>query len=50
MSKRESRITYPFPLRPDLVVELRVPEDLKQSEARRLAAFIETLALGLPHE
>ena len=39
------RITYPFPLRPDLVVELRVPEDLKQSEARRLAAFIETLAL-----
>ena len=36
-------ITYPYPLRPGLVVQINLPPDLRSTEARRLAAFIESL-------
>lgn len=37
-------ITYPFPLRRGLTVKVSLPEDLSSSEARRLSAFLMTLA------
>jgi hypothetical protein len=37
-------LTHQFPLRPNLVARLVLPTDLKRDEARRLAAFIATLA------
>ncbi len=37
-------LTHQFPLRPNLVARLVLPTDLKKDEARRLAAFIATLA------
>lgn len=36
-------ITYPYPLRPDMIVQLSLPPDLRGTEARRLAAFVESL-------
>lgn len=44
-------VTYPFPVRQGVMGELRLPADLRRTEARRIAAFVETLAsedLALP--
>jgi hypothetical protein len=38
-------ITYPFPLRQGVLASLDLPPDLTPREARRLAAFIESLAI-----
>ena len=38
-------ITYPFPLRPGLVVSVTLPADMTKHEAGRLGAFLESLAL-----
>jgi hypothetical protein len=38
-------IVYPFPLRPDTIVQLQLPRDLKTREAARIAAFITSLAI-----
>lgn len=37
-------LTHSFPLRPDFFARVSLPTDLKRDEARRLAAFIATLA------
>jgi hypothetical protein len=42
---RASTIDYPFPLRPGMVVSLKLPVDLTRPEAKRLAGFIDSLAL-----
>jgi hypothetical protein len=42
---RASTIDYPFPLRPGMVVTLKLPVDLTRPEAKRLAGFIDSLAL-----
>ena len=42
---RATIIEYPFPLRRGLVVGLRLPADLTRPEAKRLAAFIDSLAI-----
>ena len=34
---------YPFPLRPDCLVRLTLPNDLSLTEVRRLQAFLLTL-------
>lgn len=45
-SVRASTIDYPFPLRPGHVVYLnKLPVDLTRSEAKRLAGFIDSLAV-----
>ena len=36
-------ITFPFPLRPGLVVTLLLPDDLTAAEAERVATFVRTL-------
>ena len=36
-------IEYPFPLRSDCTVFLRLPKDLRLNEARRIARWLETL-------
>ncbi len=38
-------ITYPFPLRHGVLASLELPPDLTRREARRLTAFIESLAI-----
>jgi hypothetical protein len=38
-------IVYPFPLREGRIVRLILPPDLKASEAKRLSAFVATLAV-----
>jgi hypothetical protein len=38
-----SSLVHTLPLRPDLVVRLRLPADLTASEARRLTRFIDAL-------
>lgn len=38
-------VEYPFPLRSGQIARLILPRDLKASEAKRLAAFIATLAV-----
>ncbi|MCC6224804.1 MAG: hypothetical protein IT195_00180 [Microthrixaceae bacterium] len=38
-------ITYPFPLRQGVLASVELPPDLTRREARRLAAFIEALAI-----
>ena len=38
-------IKYPFPIRPGLQGTVTLPEDLTIREARRVAAFVATLAL-----
>ncbi len=43
--RRASTIDYPFPLRPGMVVTLKLPVDLTRPEAKRLAGFIDSLAL-----
>ncbi|MBX3390262.1 MAG: hypothetical protein KF691_12510 [Phycisphaeraceae bacterium] len=40
-----SGLEYEFPLRPDLIVRVvNLPRDLKQAEAKRLAAFLHSIA------
>lgn len=39
-------IEYPFPVRPGFVARLLLPTDLTESEAKRLAAFLDALALA----
>lgn len=39
-------LSFPFPMREDLTITIsNIPRDLKISEARRLSAFLETLAV-----
>lgn len=38
-------IKYPFPIRPGLQGTITLPEDLTMREAKRIAAFVSTLAL-----
>lgn len=38
-------ITYPFPVRQGVVARISLPRDLKTAEARRLASFIESIAM-----
>lgn len=38
-------ITYPFPIRPGVQGKISLPEDLTMREAKRIAAFVSTLAL-----
>lgn len=40
-----SGLSLAFPLRPDFLAQVVIPRDLKSDEAKRLAAFIATLAL-----
>jgi hypothetical protein len=42
---RSPLIEYPFPLRPGVRAILTLPEDLTDAEAKRLARFVETLAV-----
>jgi hypothetical protein len=42
---RSGSLEYPFPLRQGLVVKLHLPADLTRPEAKRLAAFIDALAV-----
>ncbi|MGP8248812.1 MAG: hypothetical protein ACLQNU_02575 [Candidatus Dormibacteria bacterium] len=39
-------VVYPFPVRPDLFAELKLPADLSVDEARRLGRFLEAVALN----
>ena len=39
----DDRVTYPFPLRPDMLVELRIPRTLRPQDYERLCAFLLTL-------
>jgi hypothetical protein len=39
---------YPFPLRPGFFAQLHLPADLQKSEAQRLCAFINSLAVDPP--
>ena len=38
-------ITYPYPLRPNVVLSLGLPADLTQKEVQRLSAFLHSLAM-----
>ena len=38
-------LTYPFPLRPGVVVTLSLPTDLTSGESARLARFLDALAI-----
>ena len=39
-------VVYPFPVRPDVFAELKLPADLTIDEALRLGAFLKALALS----
>ncbi len=41
-------IVYPFPVRPDVFAELKLPADLTVDEALRLSAFLKAVALSEP--
>lgn len=41
-------VVYPFPVRPDVFAELKLPADLTVDEAVRLSAFLKALALSEP--
>lgn len=43
-------ITYPFPVRSGVVARLVLPRDLRATEARRLSAFLQSLAIDEPKE
>jgi hypothetical protein len=42
--QKPGMIALPFPIRPDLLARIEVPIDMKTDEAKRLSAFIMTLA------
>jgi hypothetical protein len=42
---RSGTIEYPFPLRPGMVVTLKLPVDLTKQESKRLSGFIDSLAV-----
>lgn len=44
MATNAASLSLVFPLRPDFLVQVTVPRDLKTDEARRLGAFLLTLA------
>lgn len=44
----DGMISYPFPLRNDVDVELVLPRDLTPEEAKRLVAFVNALAIEEP--
>jgi hypothetical protein len=37
-------VTYPYPVRPGLLAQLKLPANLTAKEATRLAKFVESLA------
>lgn len=39
-------VVYPFPVRPDVFAELKLPADLTVDEASRLSAFLKAVALS----
>src|SRR5439155_21748819 len=39
-------VVYPFPVRPDVFAELKLPADLTLDEANRLSAFLKAVALA----
>lgn len=39
-------VVYPFPVRPDVFAELKLPADLTVDEALRLSAFLKAVALS----
>jgi hypothetical protein len=39
-------VVYPFPVRPDVFAELKLPADLTAEEALRLGAFLKAIALS----
>ena len=41
-------IQYPFPIREGVVASLTLPTNLRKTEAKRLAAFLESLAVEEP--
>lgn len=41
-------VVYPFPVRPDVFAELKLPADLTVDEALRLSAFLKAVALSEP--
>lgn len=41
-------VSYPFPIRPGMLAQISLPADLTKAEAKRLAAFVESLALDEP--
>ncbi len=41
-------VVYPFPVRPDVFAELKLPADLTLDEASRLGAFLKAVALSDP--
>jgi hypothetical protein len=38
-------VSYPFPIRPGLLAQISLPADLSKAEAKRLAAFVKSLAM-----
>jgi hypothetical protein len=42
-------VVYPFPVRPDVFAELKLPADLTVDEAMRLSAFLKAVALSDPN-
>lgn len=45
VAREVQMLTYPFPLGSNRLAQLELPSDLRSEEARRLAAFVQTLAL-----
>ncbi len=43
-------VTYPFPVRSGVMAEIVLPADLSSSEANRLAAFLESVAIDEPRQ
>jgi hypothetical protein len=43
-------IEYPFPLRPGLIVTLRLPDDMTDREAERLGNHLKSLGVETPRE
>jgi hypothetical protein len=48
VSSTAKLIVYPFPVRPDVFAELKLPADLTLDEASRLGAFLKAVALSDP--
>ena len=38
-------VKYPFPIRPGVIAQLQLPEDLQKAEAARLCSFLNSLAI-----